>query len=196
MLIKPVSCSLHSQWNQHRWGKVSSKLKGLAGVGFLESGMGMVECCISSPSGVRGFWPPRILVHVGFFRRALLQSWYANIVINLAYYCGGEKIILPCGFSIALPARFWCLATWCELGVGAQSPATLLAPCLSNFQRRGNDIAVMSIMFRNTAKNVSSRLAQVWWEYTPPHTSSGFQQCRPPHPSPSAPPCDIFRYIV
>jgi len=127
MLIKPVSCSLHSQWNQHRWGKVSSKLKGLAGVGFLERGMGMVECCISSPSGVQGFWPPRILVHVGFFRRALLQSWFVNIVIKLGIllrgwkdnfalrfqHCVARAVLMPCfmmrvGSGSSVPCHFVC----------------------------------------------------------------------------------------
>jgi len=58
-------------------------------------------------------WLPRALVHFVFFGWALLQSCCANL-INLAYYCGGEKTFAPMvsalwGQAPLLPPRFWRL---------------------------------------------------------------------------------------
>jgi len=96
--------------NRHCGGKASSKSEGLSRGGVLGEGrptqqLGGLGSTICSPVGSRvKLRPPNDLVHVGFSRRALRQSCYAHLCnqpIHLANYCGGEKILLHCGFSIA-----------------------------------------------------------------------------------------------
>ena len=106
-----TACSVASKRNWHCGGKARSKSEGINLVGFflgrgdiavsaLPPARGSGERCISSPSGVPR--PARVFVHFGFFRWALLQSCYAklcNQLTNLAYFCGGEKILSPLQFQ-------------------------------------------------------------------------------------------------